>query len=454
MYKDTIVARTTAEGQGAVGMVRLSGDQCLRIIAKLINPVKTELVPRRLYLGKIYDLKNNVIDEITYIFCQSPSSFTGEDTVEIFSHGSPVIINMIIDLCLSLGARMALPGEFTKRAFMNGKIDLTQAESVAELVSAQAEEEVKIAAQMLGGSFGRKIKSIREELLLIIGWVEASIDFPEEDDATTFNRDNLLGRIKNIMDTITLMISSYTEGQRIRNGVHITIAGLTNVGKSSLMNVLFDKEKSIVTPIHGTTRDVIEGTLTISGIRVVFRDTAGIRKTDCAIEKEGIKRTKKVLSQTDLLIYLIDAEKKSVQEDLFFINEFKDKKIIYAVNKIDCVNKENIRWINKIPQYPCFISALKHEGIKEIKIQVENFIKKFTSKKSNLGYTVNQRHYNCLKDGLEFLRKACAEIKQNVSEELFLEYMYDAKNRLSEIIGEISPEDILNSIFSNFCIGK
>jgi len=454
MWKDTIVARTSAEGQGAVGMVRLSGEKCLNITSKLVRPVKTSPEPRQLYLARIFDFENCVIDEITYIYCKSPASFTGEDTVEIFLHGSPVIINMVIDLCLKLGARMALPGEFTKRAFMNGKIDLTQAESVAELVSAQAEEEVKIAARMLGGAFGKKVKALREELLLMIGWVEASIDFPEEEDATTFNRENLLGRLKNIMGNIKEMIASYTEGQRIRNGLRVTIAGLTNAGKSSLMNSLFDEEKSIVTPIHGTTRDVIEGTLTIGGIRVIFRDTAGIRDTECVIEKEGIKRTKKVLSETDLLIYVIDSTKKSLKDDLLFIDEFKDKTTVFAVNKIDQVNKEEISWANKLPEDTCFISALKHDGVNQIKTKIENFISGFISKKSDVGYTVNQRHYNCLKNGLERLEKGCSEIEKNLSEEFYVVYLHEAKKKLSEIIGEVSADDILDSIFSNFCIGK
>ena len=321
MWEDTIVARTSAEGTGAVGMLRLSGSHSLNIAGNVITARSKSISvsnckPRQVYLGSVFAPDGELIDEVTFVCYTSPQSYTGEHMVEIFSHGNTILIDLIVQRCIQEGARLALPGEFTRRSFMNGKIDLTQAESVADLIGAQAEEEIKIAAKMLSGAFGKRVKKLRDDLIAIISRVEASIDFPEEDDVINDKKTILSDQISAIRESIASMLASYDEGKRIRDGIKVTIAGQTNAGKSSLMNALFEEEKSIVTPIHGTTRDVIEGTIILNGVRVIFHDTAGLRTPRGIVEQEGIRRTEKSMESADIILYVIDSSRKTIADDI------------------------------------------------------------------------------------------------------------------------------------------
>ncbi len=454
MWEDTIVARSTPEGNGAVGMIRLCGEDAFAVASKTIVPkTKSTIKFGNIRLGSILDEDGGLLDEVMYLYFKSPTSYTGDDTVEIFCHGNKILVDMIIDRLISSGARLALPGEFTRRAFMNGKIDLIQAESVAEIISAEAEQELKMAAQMLSGSFSKEVVRLREELICLIGWVEASIDFPEEEDATSSNRDDLIRKLDGIISIMDNMSRSYEDGKLIRDGVHVAIAGATNAGKSSLMNAIFDEQKSIVTPIHGTTRDVVEGIVNIGGMKVVFKDTAGLRDAKCVIEKEGIKRAYKAISGADIILYVVDATKQDFDEEKLAI--FKDKYCVVVVNKIDLIRKgEKIKGLDKVSICQCEVSALKKIGIDRIKDLIKNYILEHMQRKVSLGYAVNKRQFSSLKKGLKSLKSARKDIKNGVSEEYFVEYLKDCSREISGILGDISPDDVLNSIFSNFCIGK
>lgn len=459
MEKDTIIARSSPEGRGAIGVIRLSGENACTLSEKIITPKfhRTGIPQdRHVYLGEIRDDSKTLLDEVTCVYYRSPKSYTGEDMAEIFCHGNNILINLIIEQFIKYGARMALPGEFTRRAFINGKIDLTQAESVAELISAEAEQQVKTAAQMLSGIFGTQVKALRDELIVLISWVEASIDFPEEEDAVSVNRSGVLVRLDSVIKTVRTMMESYREGRLIREGISVTIAGDTNVGKSSLMNALFNEEKSIVTPIHGTTRDIVEGTLRLGGAKVIIRDTAGLRIPKGIVEQEGVKRTYNALSKSDVVIYMLDASKKTITRDLELIRQFKKEHTYYiiVINKIDKKQPDKIPWLADLPEPQCHISALNKLGIDGVKEALCSFIAKNLNTNMHDGYAVNQRHYESLKNGLAALTEARSAFDEHLSEEFFAEHLKEGSRALAEIVGEISTDTILDRIFSSFCIGK
>lgn len=478
MWEDTIVARASAEGAGAIGMLRISGTGAHGVADRIISIKRLDFcacspflvtslhgnrsikrrdfgtcTPRRVYRGAVYDADRSLIDEITFVRYDAPSSYTGEDLVEIFCHGNAIVVDMIVNRCIDSGARLALPGEFTRRAFLNGKIDLTQAESVADIIGAQAQEEVKVAAKMLDGAFGMVVNDLRAQVLEIISWVAASIDFPEEEDATAHRTDQLIERIDALIEAIDTMASSYEEGKRIRDGVHVTIVGPTNAGKSSLMNAIFDEEKSIVTPVHGTTRDVVEGTIMLHGVRVIFRDTAGIRKARGIVEQEGIRRTHKAVDDADVLISVVDAANPRRGRDAQPKPTTGAKPVITVLNKIDLVDHASL--INHgYPDPVCLISALTHDGITTLKETLGEFIGDMVRSSRQVAFTVNRRHAVCLKQSADAMRKARQAVVDGLTEDLFIEDLKEAQRALADIIGEITPDDILDRIFSQFCIGK
>ncbi|MDX9703708.1 MAG: tRNA uridine-5-carboxymethylaminomethyl(34) synthesis GTPase MnmE [Candidatus Auribacterota bacterium] len=455
MWEDTIVARASAEGTGAVGMLRLSGDDAVGIATRIITPRSTpipECQSRRVYLGCVYASDGALIDEITFIVYRKPHSYTGENTVEIFLHGNTILIDLIVTRCIGEGARLALPGEFTRRAFMNGKIDLTQAESVADLIAAQAEEEIKIAAKMLSGEFGKRLKRLREDMLEIISLAEASIDFPEEDDVTASQTRTICARISGIREEISAMLASYDEGKRIRNGIRVTIAGQTNAGKSSLMNALFEEEKSIVTPVHGTTRDVIEGVLILNGVRVIFHDTAGLRTARGIVEKEGVRRTQKSIDEADIVIYVIDAYRTDFAGDLKRIAAMLHNHLIVVLNKTDLAGGTAPVIPESIPV--CRISALHKTGLDTLHSALCREITSLVRHTHSAAFTVNRRHAECLKQGGIALKEAQQAIDNGLTEDFFVENIKEAQRALAQIVGDISPDDVLDRIFSQFCIGK
>lgn len=458
MWNDTIVARATAEGNGAIGIIRVSGNEAHAMARQIIPsfPGLDSIKPRRVYMAEVFDARNELIDELVYIPFRGPKSYTGEDIVELYCHGNNILIDMIITLFVNAGARLAMPGEYTRRAFMNGKMDLAQAESVCDIISAETEQQIKAAASMLSGAFGIRIHNIRQDMILLISWAEASIDFPEEEDAASQQQHDFLAKLDTLMRDIENLKDSYTEGRLIREGTLVTIAGDTNVGKSSLMNALFEEEKSIVTPIHGTTRDVVEGSLRIGGIKMIIRDTAGLRTPEGVVEEEGIRRARKSIEQADVVLYVIDAQKEDISSDLKQLEQItrNDKFCIVIVNKIDLRSTDDIAWYPSISQQHCCVSALQHEGIRAIKELLYGFAARHIDKAHNFEYTVNQRQFISLSQGLEALRQARQACEGNMSEEFVVEHLKEASSALGAIIGEVSAEDILDKIFSSFCIGK
>lgn len=454
MYNDTITAISTPEGIGAVGMVRIAGEKAFEIAKKIISRKSDIIEPRRIYLGVIRDESGLAIDEVTFAFFPAPRSYCGDDTVEIFTHANPVLMDMVIDRILSQGARMALPGEFTRRAFLNGKIDLTQAESVADIINARAQEEVKTAAKMISGKFSAKVKQIRDSLIDIIAWTEASIDFPEDEDAVFIQKKQFEEKLRLIIDSTKVMAQSYKQGKLIRDGIRITIAGRTNAGKSSLMNAIFDEEKSIVTPIHGTTRDIVEGTLNIEGVKVIFRDTAGLRKPKDIVEREGIRRAQASVVSSDMVLYIIDGSLNPSLADKKFLDRLKNKNVVAVINKTD-ISSDTVKSAYCDYDKPvCFVSAKTHHGILELMDIIGRFIRSSIRQKEGCDFAVNLRQHKCLKAALTSLRNAKKAISAGVSEEFFVEHLKDTARHFGEITGAITSDDILDRIFSSFCIGK
>ncbi|RJP60952.1 MAG: tRNA uridine-5-carboxymethylaminomethyl(34) synthesis GTPase MnmE [Candidatus Auribacter fodinae] len=458
MWNDTIIARSTPDGIGAIGIIRITGSDTHHIARRIISsyPDSDRLVPRKLYMGQLKNSRQELLDEITFIPYIAPRSYTGEDILEIFCHGNNILINCIISFFIDQGARLALPGEFTRRSFMNGKMDLTQAESVAELISAETEQQLKTAAAMLSGAFGEKIHALRQNLILLISWVEASIDFPEEDDAVSVRRPELLQKLEDVTAQVRMLKDSYQEGKLIREGMTVTIAGDTNVGKSSLMNALFEEEKSIVTPIHGTTRDIVEGSLRIGGMKMVIRDTAGLRAPEGLIEEEGIRRARKSIDQADVVLYVVSAEREEIPTEREFLASLQKqgKFCVAVVNKTDIRPVEHIRWAKELNCTVCFTSALNHSGIEEVKNALKQAAYKEIDKSHQYEFTVNQRQFLSLSCGLDALERTKKALEDNLSEEFVVEHLKEASASLAEIIGEVSAEHILDTIFEQFCIGK
>ncbi len=458
--EDTIAAISTPPGEGGIAVVRLSGKQAGRIADRLfrgrvlISSVNSHTV----HFGKIIDPNSSeLIDEVLLTAMWAPNSYTAEDVIEISSHGGPLIARKILELCLKSDARMASPGEFTQRAFLNGRIDLAQAEAVVDMISAKTELSLKSAAEQLGGSLSRVIESLGEKLRVLLALLEAYTDFPEED----IGRDDsgkLVGDLNLIKADMRRLINSYEEGKVLKQGLKVPIVGRPNVGKSSLFNRLLDENRAIVTEVPGTTRDTISEYINIAGLPVELVDTAGIRQSGNRVEAEGIKRARQEIIRADLVLALVDMTDDQIIADLKSLREaLAGTDYIMLTNKVDLVDAEllHARLIAVSEYNPLPISAQTGLGMKELKQKMAESGARVTnlSTKGELVIT-NVRHRDALAKSLEFL----AELETGLAESRSYEFLaFDLKNAidcLEEIIGKTTPEDILNRIFSEFCIGK
>lgn len=443
----TIAAISTAQGIGGIGVVRLSGKDALKIAKKICN---IDLTPRKAYTCSFKDKKNTTLDQGIAIHFSSPASFTGEDIVELQGHGGNVVLNLILNACISHGAELAPPGEFTKRAFLNNKIDLSQAESVADLINASTEAAAKSAVNSLRGVFSNKINILLKNLIELRVFVEACLDFPEE-DINFINEGNVNKKLEGLKNSVIAILDAARQGQILRDGVKVVLIGQPNVGKSSLMNLLANESKAIVTEIPGTTRDPIKSDINIKGVPIHLVDTAGLRETDDIVEKLGIEKTWEAIHEADITLILDDVTDASQNFEDKFKKKLPKGQSIIIKNKIDLLKqKPSINYENDVPHI--FISAKKGDGIQLLEKEILKIVGKDhkVSHKEDI-FMARSRHIDALKKVNGAINKA---IKNLEAPELVAEELMIAQKSLSQITGEFSSNDLLGQIFSQFCIGK
>ncbi|MDL1956255.1 MAG: tRNA uridine-5-carboxymethylaminomethyl(34) synthesis GTPase MnmE [Candidatus Desulfofervidus auxilii] len=454
--KDTISAIATPPGIGGVGIVRVSGPLAETILKKLFRPKRPikEFKSHHFYYGEIiHPETKQMVDEVLIVLMRAPHSYTGEDVLEIHAHGGPLILKKILELTLKAGARLAEPGEFTKRAFLNGRLDLTQAEAVLDIISARTEKELQIATRQLQGYLGEKIKKIRDCLKEFKAHLEVAIDFPEE-DVEIVPSEVWLPRIENeVLKPIEHLLKCYSESRILREGAILAIVGKPNVGKSSLLNCLLKEERAIVTPIPGTTRDVIEEILNIKGIAVKIADTAGLRKTVDVVETIGVKRAKEKIIESDIVLWVIDRSCPLEEDDREIYEEIKGKKIILVLNKSDLPPKIDEEKIKKEFNLPVIsISALYGKGIEKLEEAIYHQLIGDTAAVPEFVPTL--RHKQALERALKAGKRVKDAIIKGLPPVFVSVDVQETLDALGEIIGETTPEDILDIIFSQFCIGK
>ena len=448
MSVDTICALATAPG-GALGIIRISGPQALEILSHVFTKNLTDAKPNTVHFGHIKD-GTEVIDEVLVSVFRAPHSYTGEDSAEISCHGSRYILNKVLELLIQQGCRMANRGEYTMRAYLNGKMDLSQAEAVADLIAASNEANHQMAMSQLRGGISTKLSQLRDQLLKLTSLLELELDFSDHEDLEFADRSELLSLAKNINNHITHLAESFETGQAIKQGIPVAIVGKTNVGKSTLLNALLKDDRAIVSDIHGTTRDTIEDTIDINGITFRFIDTAGIRQTSDQVEQIGIERTYAAIDKARIVIWMVDTE--PAQEELINMNKLSEnKKLILVRNKIDKA-KNTPFTIVKIPLIE--ISAKHGTHLSNLEQAIYEAADIPTPQQSDIIVT-NARHYDALIRAHAHLQRVLDGMAQNISGDLLSEDLRLTLDTLSEITGgQITPNEVLGNIFKNFCIGK
>lgn len=454
---DTVAAIATALGEGGIAIIRVSGDRSLHIVDKVFKAVNGKdmlsMKPYTMRYGHILDEDGETIDEVIVSFMKGPRSFTAEDTVEINCHGGVISTNKVLQTVIKAGARLADPGEFTKRAFLNGRIDLSQAEAVMDIISAKTELSMKSAMMQSEGRLSTEIEKLRAEALNVLALIEYAVDFTEDDEEPD---ETIPVRVKegieNLIGEVDSLIESADEGKLIREGLNVVIVGKPNVGKSSLMNILLNEKRAIVTEIAGTTRDVIEEYINLDGIPVRIIDTAGIRETEDVVEKIGVERSKEKINQADLVIFMLDTSRELDEEDREIINYIKDKKYLVLLNKVDLERKIDLEELkdlkNKIE-----ISAKEALGIDRLKEEIKNLF--FSGKIDSESLIVtNTRHKQALYRATENLNEGLNGMNRNEFLDLISIYVTSALRALGEITGAEVEEDVVNKIFAEFCCGK
>ena len=459
---DTIVALATPSGSGAIAVVRLSGPQAISIADICFKSVKQQksLINQNthtIHLGHIID-DNREIDEVLVSVFKNPNSYTGENVVEISCHGSSYIQQEIIQLFLRKGCRMANAGEFTLRAFLNGKLDLSQAEAVADLISSDNEASHQVAMQQMRGGFSSEIAKLREELMNFASLIELELDFSEE-DVEFADRSAFKGLIERIVFVLKRLIDSFAVGNVIKNGIPIAIVGEPNVGKSTLLNVLLNEERAIVSEIAGTTRDTIEDEISIGGIGFRFIDTAGIRETKDVVESIGIKKTFEKIEQSQVVVYLFDSQKSLNQIEVIQIeiekikNKHPLKPLLIIANKIDVLKESDISNLKSQISNLLVLSAKTGVGVEQLTDSLLNLINT-GALRNNETIVTNSRHYDALLKALEEIQKVKYGFDSGLSGDLMAIDIRQALFHFGEITGEITTDDLLGNIFANFCIGK
>ena len=445
---DTICALATGGGISAIALLRISGDRSIEIVNKVFSKNLTKKESHTVHFGNII-INNKIIDEVVITIFKKNQSFTGEETVEISCHGSKYIQNKILEILINNGIRLANPGEYTMRAFKNGKLDLSQAESIADLIESESEAAHKTAIQHLRGGFSKKLKLLRQKLIDFASLIELELDFSEE-DVEFANRNQLNNLLNELKSEINVLIDSFKLGNVIKNGIPVAILGAPNVGKSTLLNLLLNEDKAIVSDIAGTTRDSIEDEINIKGYNFRFIDTAGIRKTDDTIENLGIEKTINHADKSNIIIYLIDASQNidNQLDNLENLSKENQKKIIKVINKIDLNKNLDISTSEHI-----LISAKENFGTDELKNRIFDFTNLHALDNNNTIVT-NQRHYEQLKNTLSELKIAIEGLNNGLSGDLLAINIKQSLFHLGLITGEVTTDDLLSNIFGKFCIGK
>jgi tRNA modification GTPase len=448
---DTIIALATPQGSGAIAVIRLSGAHAIEVVDKIFFSKKNleNLTSQSVVFGTIKK-EDEIVDEVLISVFRNPKSYTGEDTVEISCHGSPYIIKTILELLVQNNVRMAQPGEFTQRAFMNGKLDLAQAEAVADLIASESKASHSIALHQMRGGVSNELATLRESLINFTALIELELDFGEE-DVEFANREELSSLVQNLEVKIQNLIESFNYGNAIKNGVPVAIVGYPNAGKSSLLNLLLNEERAIVSDIAGTTRDTIEEVLTIEGIQYRFIDTAGLRQSDDTIENIGIERTKLAITKADIIIHIYDVRDENHAQNAItpFLDEMarEGKKLIQVANKIDL--KEELYTSDTI----IFLSTKTKQGLDDLKRKMAHILE--VSKFENSVIISNLRHLESLKLAMISLQEVKQSMIQNLSGDLLSFHLRNTLRHIGDITGNIDiDKDILGTIFGKFCIGK
>ncbi|HEY5406324.1 MAG TPA: tRNA uridine-5-carboxymethylaminomethyl(34) synthesis GTPase MnmE [Ginsengibacter sp.] len=451
-WNDTIVAIATPPGIGAIGVIRLSGNRSFEIINKLFPSKDLSTQPANtIHVGFVKD-GDKVIDEVVISIFRSPSSYTGEDVIEISCHGSPYIQQKIINALIHYGARLAKAGEFTQRAFLNGKLDLTQAEAVADLIASNTTASQNAALKNMRGGFSIILKEMRERLIQFSALIELELDFSEE-DVEFADRKKFLELLNEVSDTVKKLLQSFQLGNVIKNGVSVAIVGSPNAGKSTLLNTLLNENRAIVSEIAGTTRDTIEEIININGILFRLIDTAGIREhSQDIIENMGVLKSKEKIQLADIVLYLFDVNESNEDEIISDIKK-QNNNVIAVANKIDCSDEKSLQHFKERFRESIFISAKMNTGIELLKEKLFNIVAGNSELSENIVLT-NVRHYNALKEVQASLDDIKKGIENKISGDLLSSDIRRCLHYIGEITGEISNEDMLDYIFSKFCIGK
>ena len=459
MDLDTITSISTPMGEGAIGIVRLSGPQAVEIADKLYKGkhLLNDVPSHTINYGHIIDPESKeVVEEVMVSVLRAPKTFTREDIIEINCHGGILTINRVLELTMTYGARMAEPGEFTKRAFLNGRIDLSQAEAVMDFIRSKTDRASKVAMNQIEGRLSDLIKKQRQSILEILAQVEVNIDYPEYDDVEDATTEFLLEQSKEIKQEINHLLDTGAQGKIMREGLSTVIVGKPNVGKSSMLNNLIQDNKAIVTEVAGTTRDVLEEYVNIRGVPLRLVDTAGIRETEDIVEKIGVERSRKALSQADLILFVLNNNEALTQEDYTLYEVVKNEDVIVIVNKMDLEQNIDINEVkDMIGDTPLIqTSMLKQEGIDELEIQIRDLFFGGEVQNQDMTYVSNSRHISLLKQARQTIQDAIDAAESGVPMDMVQIDLTRTWEILGEIIGETASDELIDQLFSQFCLGK
>lgn len=447
---DTIAAISTAQGVGAISIIRVSGDKAIDIVSKIFsNKDFKKASSHTIHYGYIFD-GDEKVDEVLVTLMRTPKTFTKEDVVEINAHGSIMTTDKILELLLVNGCRLAEPGEFTKRAFLNGRIDLTEAEGVMNLINSKTDISRKIALNQVGGKVSNMIRVLRDELALIISNIEVNIDYPEYEDIEEMTTSKIKSNLSDLENKINKIFTESKNGEILTNGIKTAIVGKPNVGKSSLLNRLIGEEKAIVTDIQGTTRDSVEATLRIDNLILNLIDTAGIRDTDDLVESIGVDKSIQLINQADLILFVVNYNEKLTEEDKLILSRLKGKNYITVVNKCDLDKKIDDSNLDNV----IYVSALKDINIDKIGKKIKNIFNLEKIETTDLTYLTSARSLSILRKVLDSVKEVRKGIENNYPIDMVEIDLKDIWNLLGEIIGESYDEELLDNLFSRFCVGK